>query len=127
MQMTDIQVDWEKIRSCFNLNSEMVQLGASQFISSHPLPVRQAILQYSQKLDESPVLYTMEQENKKMQECREEIAHYFGIQNPDAIALTDSTTMGLGTIYTGLNWPRRRDINYNSRSLFSARVYTSGV
>jgi selenocysteine lyase/cysteine desulfurase len=103
MQLTEVQVDWEKIRSFFNHSRDIVQLGASQFFSSHPFPVRQAILQYSQKLDESPVLYTMKHENDKMQHCREEVASYFGITNPDEIALTDSTTMGLGMIYTGLN------------------------
>ncbi|HEY0060160.1 MAG TPA: aminotransferase class V-fold PLP-dependent enzyme, partial [Flavisolibacter sp.] len=103
MNLTDTRTNWKEIIAQFNIDKSLVQLGASQFLVSHPLPVRKAIQQYAQKLNESPVLYTLEQENNMMQKCREEIAGYFEVENPDHIALTDSTTMGLGTIYTGLN------------------------
>ena len=103
MNLTDTGTNWKEIIAQFNIDKSLVQLGASQFLVSHPLPVRKAIQQYAQKLNESPVLYTLEQENNMMQKCREEIAGYFEVENPDHIALTDSTTMGLGTIYTGLN------------------------
>jgi isopenicillin-N epimerase len=94
---------WEEIVGLFDIDTNFIQLGASQFFVSHPLPVRKAIAEQAKKLDQSPVLYTLEQENAKMQECREEAAKYFGLENPNHIALTDSTTMGLGTIYTALN------------------------
>jgi isopenicillin-N epimerase len=102
-QIMSTQTDWEEVASLFNIDRNLSQLGASQFLASHPLPVRQAIEIQARKLDLSPAVYTLEQENLKMQECREEIARYFGVGNPDHIAITDSTTMGLGTIYTGLN------------------------
>jgi isopenicillin-N epimerase len=102
-QVRETKINWEEVTRQFPLDREMIQLGASQFFSSHPEPVRKAIDQYSRKLNASPVLYTLEQENLMMQRCREEIAGYFEISNPDEIALTDSTTMGLGTIYTALN------------------------
>ena len=102
-QQTATKINWEEVIGQFMHDREIIQLGASQFFSTHPAPVRKAIEQYSRKLNESPVLYTLEQENTMMQQCREEIAGYFNISNPDEIALTDSTTMGLGIIYTALN------------------------
>ena len=97
------QTDWLEIIDLFDIDRNFVQLGASQFFASHPLPIRKAIEEQAKILDQSPVLYTMEQEMNKMQACREEAAKYFGVDNPDHIAITDSTTMGLGTIYTALN------------------------
>src|SRR5687768_9309223 len=103
MNLTDTSTDWKEIIAQFNIDRSKVQLGASQFLVSHPQPVRKAIQQHAQKLNENPVLYTLDQENDMMQQCREEIADYFEVDNPDDIAMTDSTTMGLGTIYTALN------------------------
>ena len=103
MNLTDTKTDWDEIIAQFSINRDLIQLGASQFFSSHPLPVTKAIHYHARQLNESPVLYTEEKENNLMQQCREEIANYFGIANPDEIAMTDSTTMGLGTIYTALN------------------------
>ena len=103
MNLTDTKTDWDEIIAQFSINRDLIQLGASQFFSSHPLPVTKAIQYHAQQLNESPVLYTEEKENNMMQQCREDIANYFGIANPDEIAMTDSTTMGLGTIYTALN------------------------
>ena len=103
MNLTDTSTNWKEVIAQFNIDKSLVQMGASQFLASHPQPVRKAIQQHAQKLNESPVLYTLDQENDMMQKCREEIADYFEVENPDHIALTDSTTMGLGTLYTGLN------------------------
>jgi isopenicillin-N epimerase len=104
------QPDWEKIMSLFNYNREYVQLGSSQFIVSHPEPVRQTIENLRKELDENPVLYTEEKENSMMQRVREIAAEYFAVPNPDDIAMTDSTTMGLGTIYTGLNLQKGQEV-----------------
>ena len=95
--------DWEAVRAQFNLTPEYLHLGASQFIASHPQPVRDAIAHYRRLLDENPVLCTQELENAEMQKVREAAARYLSIDEPDYIAMTDSTTMGLGTIYSGLN------------------------
>src|SRR5215210_882822 len=95
--------DWAAILKLFNYNREYVQLGSSQFIVSHPEPVRKAIDDLRKELDQNPVLYTEEKENAMMQRVREIAAEYFAVPNPDDIAMTDSTTMGLGTIYTSLN------------------------
>ena len=100
---TDIAHDWEAVRAQFNLTPEYLHLGASQFIASHPQLVREAIAYYRRLLDENPVLCTQELENAEMQKVREAAARYLGMNEPDYIAMTDSTTMGLGTVYSGLN------------------------
>jgi isopenicillin-N epimerase len=102
--------NWEEVRSLFNYDREYVQLGASQFIVSHPKPVRDAIDAFRKELDANPVLYTEEKENSMMQRVREIAAHFHGVDDPDNIAVTDSTTMGLGTIYTGLNLKKGQDV-----------------
>jgi isopenicillin-N epimerase len=99
----NMQLDWEEVRAQFNITPAYNLLGGSQFLASHPKPVRQAIDRHRQALDDNPVLYTQEKENSSMQEVRKAAAHYLGMDQPDNIALTDSTTMGLGVIYTGLN------------------------
>jgi isopenicillin-N epimerase len=95
-------VDWETVRSQFTLSSDYVHLGAAQFIASHPKPVREAIKRYRQALDENPVHFVLDHENQYSQSVRIAAARYLGMDHPDHIALTDSTTMGLGLIYNGL-------------------------
>ena len=95
--------DWAAVRAQFDLTPEYLHLGASQFIASHPRPVREAIAHYCHVLNANPVLCTQELENSEMQKVREAAARYLGLDEPDYIAMTDSTTMGLGTIYSGLN------------------------
>jgi isopenicillin-N epimerase len=95
--------NWEEVQRQFAFDRSYVQLGASQFVVSHPAPVHEAINRYRRELDDMPVLYTQEKENEYMQRVREAAAHYLGTAEPDNIALTDSTTMGLGLIYTALN------------------------
>lgn len=102
--------DWESVLKLFNYNREYVQLGASQFIVSHPEPVRTAIENFRRELDENPVLYTGENEMGMMQRVREIAAAYFAVPNADDIAMTDSTTMGLGTIYTALNLQKGHEV-----------------
>src|SRR5215213_7650468 len=97
------QPDWKQVMTLFNYDRSYIQLGASQFVVSHPKPVREAIDRYRKQLDEEPVLYTEEKENEYMQRVREIAAQYMHVPNPDDIAMTDSTTMGLGMIYTALN------------------------
>jgi isopenicillin-N epimerase len=102
MKMSN-NIDWEAVGALFSYDKNYIHLGASQFVVSHPKHVQEAIESFRQQLDSNPVLYTEEAENKNMQKVREGAAVYFGITNPDDIAVTDSTTMGLGLTYTALN------------------------
>jgi selenocysteine lyase/cysteine desulfurase len=103
IKVNDQEPDWKAIRNLFSINRDYIQLGASQFLVSHPQHIKNSIARYSRLLDEQPVLFTEEQENKRMQDVRDAAAAYMKVSNPDNIAITDSTTMGLGLIYTALN------------------------
>jgi isopenicillin-N epimerase len=96
-------IDWNDIISRFQLSKEYIHIGSSQFLASHPMHVQQAITRYCARLDEDPVNYTLEHEQTAMQEVRKTIDDYFKVGEPDDISVTDSTTMGLGLLYTGLN------------------------
>jgi isopenicillin-N epimerase len=89
--------DWASIRDQFNLSRDYVHL-ALLYLSSHPKPVRDAIERHRQGLDQDPVGYHHANHEKEDLAAREAAARYFHGQ-PDEIALTDSTTMGLGLIY----------------------------
>lgn len=92
--------DWESVRGEFNLTREYIHL-AGLLLASHPTPVRNAIERHRRGLDENPVDYLHENERKLEAAVRQAAAAYMGVQ-PEEIALTDSTTMGLGTLYNGL-------------------------
>ena len=101
---------WLDIRSKFNLHPGYIHLAASQFLASHPTPVREAIARHRDALDRDPVGWTLANENAVMDRVRIAAARYFGVPNPSDIAMTDSTTMGLGLLYGGLRLSKDDDI-----------------
>ncbi len=91
---------WQEVRKQFNLSPEFIHMSA-MLISSHPALVREAIARYRHELDFNPISY-LESENRQRQRlAREAAARYLEAEATD-IALTESTTMGLGLIYSGL-------------------------
>lgn len=106
--------DWSTVRAQFNLSDEYIHL-APFYISSHPKPVREAIDKYRRAIDANPVLavdpavfgsdsvvgLAKGEMPYLTQIVREAAADYTG-GNAEDIALTDSTTMGLGLVYNGL-------------------------
>jgi len=92
--------EWDGIRSQFDLAPDQIDLSA-MFIASHPAPVSDAIEKYRRTLDANPTSYLRNQLNTHENEILEAAAKYLGA-NPAEIALTDSTTMGLGLVYNGL-------------------------
>ena len=93
---------WETVRALFPLTRDHVHL-ASFLLASHPKPVADAIERYRRELDANPVL-TLEREfasNKQSTRVRANASAYMGVA-PDEIAQTDSTTMGLATLYNGI-------------------------
>jgi isopenicillin-N epimerase len=92
--------DWAHVRAQFALSDDLVHMSAL-FISSHPRPVREAIERYRHELDESPVLNLQGNNRARQRAAREAAGGYLGVDASE-IALTDSTTMGLGLLYNGL-------------------------
>lgn len=91
---------WDWVRSQFPLSPDLIHL-AGFFFASHPTPVRQAIERHRAGLDADPLGYWLEQEEKQEATVLRAAADYLGA-DPTEIALTDSTTMGLGLLYGGL-------------------------
>ncbi len=92
--------DWRTVRNQFPLTREYIHL-AGLLLASHPAPVREAIERHRRGLDENPVHYWIEKEHELEAAVRRSAAAYLGAR-PEEVALTDSTTMGLGTLYNGL-------------------------
>jgi selenocysteine lyase/cysteine desulfurase len=92
--------DWAAVRALFNLNPNLLHFGGL-YLASHPTPVRDAIEAHRAGLDDNPVDYLHQNQARLEAEVLRNAAAYLGVAPVD-IALTDSTTMGLGLLYTGL-------------------------
>ena len=99
---------WEGVRRQFALEPDKVHF-TSFLLASHPAPVRRAIEEHRKGLDVSPRDYLNEHELRLEEEVLGAAADYLGAA-PEQIALTDSTTMGLGLLYGGLRLGEGQEI-----------------
>jgi selenocysteine lyase/cysteine desulfurase len=84
----------------FLLDSSYANL-TTFLLASHPRAVREAIERHRRALDENAALYLREAEPAFENEARAAAGAYL-MAPPDEVALTDSTTMGLGLVYGAL-------------------------
>jgi isopenicillin-N epimerase len=91
---------WEEVRAAFDLSPDTIHMSA-MLISSHPRPVREAIERHRRALDRDPVTYLESNNRSGLNASRAAAADFLGVGR-DRIALTDSTTMGIGLVYNGL-------------------------
>jgi selenocysteine lyase/cysteine desulfurase len=99
---------WDAVRDLFPLTREYLHFGGL-YLASHPRPVGEAIEAHRRGLDENPVLYVGQQAGRAEAAVLREAAGYLGA-SPTDIALTDSTTMGLGLLYNGIRLRPDQDI-----------------
>ncbi|CAN5745741.1 aminotransferase class V-fold PLP-dependent enzyme [soil metagenome] len=92
---------WADVRSRFTVPPEPVQL-AGMLLAPHPDTVREAILTHREALDSDPARYVEANDGSMKQRAREAGAAYMGVSDSD-LALTDSTTMGIGLTYGGVS------------------------
>ncbi|QBY02905.1 aminotransferase class V-fold PLP-dependent enzyme [Thalassotalea sp. HSM 43] len=92
--------DWQALRKLFPLTHDYVQL-STFLLASHPKPVADAIAEHRKGLDENPSDYWHDRFLTVDQDIAKSAANYMG-GKAENIALTDSTTMGLGTMYNAL-------------------------
>jgi selenocysteine lyase/cysteine desulfurase len=92
--------DWSSVRAQFDLSSEYAQFAAFVF-ASHPAPVRAAIDAHRRGLDQDPTGY-LHGNQERLEAAVATAAAGHLRTGADQIAFTDSTTMGLGLLYTGL-------------------------
>ncbi len=101
-------LDWQAVRDQFPLSRDLIHL-AGFFLASHPTPVREAIERHRRGLDDDPIGYWLAKEKEQEAAVLRAAADYLGV-DPTEIALTDSTTMGLGLLYGGLSLDKDQEI-----------------
>ena len=94
--------DWASVRAQFRLPTDRAQLAAFVF-ASHPAPVRAAIERHRQGLDDDPTGYLDAHEAALDTAVAAAAARHLDTK-PAQLAFTDSTTMGLGLLYSGLRF-----------------------
>jgi isopenicillin-N epimerase len=94
-------LSWAAVRAQFSLTPLYIHFGGL-LLASHPRPVRRAIETYRRRLDANPVHYLHERGPALEARVLNSAAAYLRARPPD-IALTDSTTMGLGLLYNGID------------------------
>jgi isopenicillin-N epimerase len=111
---------WKEVKDEFNLDPGTVQL-AHFYLTSHPRPVRDEIEFIRTELDKNPIVYIHENHEKHEMNVLKSAADYLGA-NPDDIALTDSTTMGLGLIYSSLALKPGQEILTTTHDHYSTEI-----
>ena len=91
---------WSAVRAQFALDPKRIHL-ASFLLAAHPRAVREAIERHRRGLDRNAVTYLHTNEGRLTSDARAAAARYLGVPAGE-VALTDSTTMGLGLLYTRL-------------------------
>lgn len=104
---------WEEIKAQFAIAPGMVQM-TSFYLASHPKPVRDAIERHRRGLDLNSVDYIHENVGPLERAVRDAATRYMGV-NADELAFTDSTTMGLGLVYTGMKLKPGQEILTDTR------------
>ncbi|MEO3877975.1 aminotransferase class V-fold PLP-dependent enzyme [Rheinheimera fenheensis] len=92
--------DWQGLRQQFALTPKYIHL-ATFLLASHPKPVAAAIERHRKAFDENPADYWHEHFMTIDHQIATAAAEYMGGEAWQ-IALTDSTTMGLAMVYSGL-------------------------
>jgi selenocysteine lyase/cysteine desulfurase len=100
--------NWQSVREQFKLDPERINM-ALMLLASHPRQVADAIEMHRKNFDNDPVSYWEENAFNNQKAIKEAAAQYVAAQ-PDEIALTDSTTMGLGILYNGLKLTNEDEI-----------------
>ncbi len=92
--------DWVGLRKLFELSPNFVHL-ATFLLSSHPRPVAEAIERHRRAFDLNPVEHYYANVGEMDQTIANAAAEYIG-GKAEQIAMTDSTTMGLAMVASGL-------------------------
>jgi selenocysteine lyase/cysteine desulfurase len=92
---------WAAVKAQFPLSPDVHHLDAF-VLASHPRDVRAAIDRHRRGLDADPNGYLRENETALDKRVTDAAARYLGVNATD-IALTDSTTMGLGLVYRSIH------------------------
>ncbi len=104
---------WADIKRQFDIAPGIVQM-SSFYLASHPKPVREAIERHRRGLDLDSHSYIEQNVGPLERAVREQSSAYLGV-NADELAFTDSTTMGLGLVYSGMKLKPGEEILTDTR------------
>ena len=119
-QLQPTSMSWEEFRVSFNLAPDLIHMSGF-FLASHPKPVRDAIEEHRRRFDENPIEYFFGNVEKAEAAVVAAAAHYLAV-DPGDIALTDSTTMGLGLLYGGLTLGPHQEILTTTHDHYSTET-----
>jgi isopenicillin-N epimerase len=111
---------WEAVRDQFVLSPDFIHM-TGFLLASHPKLVRDAIEAHRRGLDDNPVHYWADNEERFEADVLRAAADYLGAA-PTDIALTDSTTMGLGLLYGGLALRQGQEVLTTTHDHYSTQV-----
>jgi selenocysteine lyase/cysteine desulfurase len=106
---------WESVRAQFALDPGLAHFAAF-VLAAHPAPVREAIERHRAGLDADTSGY-LHRDLEYEEKVRTAAASYLGA-SPGEIALTDSTTMGMGLLCGGLKLLPGQDIVTTEHDFF---------
>ena len=110
---------WASVRAQFALDPHATNF-STFLLAPHPKPVRDAISHYVRALDRDAKRYLDRQEamNAADQRVRNAAARYLDVA-ANELALTDSTTMGLGLLYGGLQLDEDDEVLATTHDFYS--------
>lgn len=123
-------MSWDEVRRLFELRPDRIHM-TGMFMASHPAPVARAIELHRSELQRDPVRYIDENRWRLEDDVLKAAGRYLDAA-PQDIALTDSTSMGLGLLYTSLRLDSRHEIlttthdHYATETAIAACVERTG-
>jgi selenocysteine lyase/cysteine desulfurase len=99
--------DWSSVRDQFSLNPNLLHY-AAYLLAGHPRPVAEAIASYREDLDRDPQRALADAGT--LEGNARDLAGTYLNADPEDVALTDSTTAGLGLVYGGLRLTSQTDV-----------------
>jgi len=113
-------LNWTAIRRLFPLEEGLVHMSGF-YLASHAAPVQAAIDAHRRGLDGEPLHYVSANNLKNEAAVTAAAAQYMGVSSSE-IALTDSTTMGLGLLLTGLKLQPGDEVVTSTHDHFSTEM-----
>jgi selenocysteine lyase/cysteine desulfurase len=109
---------WSSVRDQFSLDENDTNF-STFLLAPHPKQVRDAIERHRAALDRDSKRYLDSEESSTAEDrVRAAAAAFLGVR-PDELALTDSTTMGLGLVYGGLRLRAGQEVLTTTHDFYS--------
>ena len=112
-ELPSADASWAEIKRQFDIAPGIVQM-SSFYLASHPKPVREAIERHRRGLDRESHGYIEQNVGPLERAVRDQASAYLGV-DADELAFTDSTTMGLGLVYSGMKLKPGQEILTDTR------------